>query len=202
MYCSKCGKENNNDTNFCIYCGEKLKINKAKQEKKVNEERKIEKLEIRQNTNGNVLYMLGALILVIGGFIVLFMKYRTFIDIEIFGTNILVFYGFKLVGLIGIIFFGYIGIYYIKRSVEGTPLVIVNEEGITDNSSSTSVGFIAWENIENMYIKSTLGNKFIHLNLKTKIKNRNYVDITLNSTGISPENFLQQILEYRKTIES
>lgn len=202
MYCSKCGKENNNDSNFCIYCGEKLKINKAKQEKKVNEERKIEKLEIRQNTNGNVLYMLGALILVIGGFIVLFMKYRTFIDIEIFGTNILVFYGFKLVGLIGIIFFGYIGIYYIKRSVEGTPLVIVNEEGITDNSSSTSVGFIAWENIENMYIKSTLGNKFIHLNLKTKIKNRNYVDITLNSTGISPENFLQQILEYRKTIES
>ena len=200
MYCSKCGKENNNDSNFCIYCGEKLKTNEVHQENKVNEERKIEELEIRQNTNGNVLYMLGALILVIGGFIVLFMKYRTFIDMEIFGTSILVFYGFKLVGLIGIIFFGYICIYYIKRGIEGTPLVIVNEEGITDNSSATSVGFIPWENIGNVYIKSTLGNKFIHLNLKTKIKNSNYVDITLNSTRISAENFLQQILEYRKAI--
>ena len=201
MYCSKCGKENNNNSNFCIYCGEKLKINELKQENKINEKTKIEELEIRQNTNGNVLYTLGALILVIGGFIVLFMKYRTFVDMEIFGTSILVFYGFKIIALVGIIFFGYICIYCIKRASEGTPLVIVNKEGIIDNSSAIAVGFIPWENIGNIYIKSTLGNKFIHLNLKTKIKNRNYVDITLKSTGISPENFLQQILEYRKAIE-
>lgn len=201
MYCSKCGKENNNNSNFCIYCGERLKINELKKENKINERTKIEELEIRQNTNGNVLYILGALLLVIGGFIVLFMKYRTFVDMEIFGTSILVFYGFKIIALVGIIFFGYICIYYIKRASEGTPLVIVNKEGIIDNSSAIAVGFIPWENIGKIYIKSTLGNKFIHLNLKTKIKNRNYVDITLKSTGISPENFLQQILEYRKAIE-
>lgn len=191
MFCSKCGKENNNDSNFCVHCGEKFKDNS--QQNSIKED----KLEIRQDTNGNVLYIIGALIFVVAGLWLTFMKYTTFIDFSPLQSK-LIFYVFKVVGIISVLYFGYICIYLIKRSSDNRPLVIVNKEGIYDNSSATAVGFIPWSNIENMYIKTSVGNKFIQINLKNKIKNRDCVYITLYSTGIDPENFLQQMLEYRK----
>ena len=59
----------------------------------------------------------------------------------------------KAILFIGIIFFGYGSIYFLKRMKTKKEMLIVNSKGITDNTSAISLGFIPWENIENVYKK-------------------------------------------------
>lgn len=212
MYCSKCGKENNNSNNYCNYCGEKLQ-SKVGQLENNSINSSIDKLVIKQNANGNTLYIVGALIFVLIGLWILLM------EDEIFISSILNFI-IRLAALVGVIFFGYCMLFYIKRNQENKDLIIVDKNGITDNSTAISVGFIPWEDIDNIYINSMLNNKFILVKLKNEEKYLNKVSfakqklmlvnkkmgyeiisITLNSTGIQPEKFLQEILEYRKSLE-
>lgn len=53
----------------------------------------------------------------------------------------------NLVGLISLIFFGAGVIFCIVMLFDRSPGLILNEEGITDNSSLLSVGFIPWAEI-------------------------------------------------------
>ncbi len=213
MYCSKCGKENNNSDNYCKYCGEKLQSNINKVESNFANNLHKDKLIIKQNPNGNTTYIVGTLIFVLIGLWILLMGY------EIFSSSILNFI-IKLAALADVMFFGYCMLFYIKRNQENKDLVIVDKNGITDNSSVISVGFIPWEDINEIYINSILSNKFILVKLKNEDKYLNkssffkqkamlenrkmgyeIIDITLNSTGVQPEKFLQEILEYRESIE-
>ncbi|MBX4262370.1 hypothetical protein KTC96_06335 [Clostridium estertheticum] len=66
-----------------------------------------------------------------------------------------------IIGIIGTAFFGVCFFYIIKRALSHKPLLIVGEDGITDMSNATSVGFVAWEEIEFVSVRRVLTQKFI-----------------------------------------
>ena len=59
-------------------------------------------------------------------------------------------------GLAGILFFGLCFVFISKKVFSQKPGLIINDEGIIDNSNATSVGLIEWEDITGM--KVTGGN--------------------------------------------
>lgn len=52
-----------------------------------------------------------------------------------------------VVGIISILFFGFAGIAIARKIKDPSPGFIIDENGITDNASSISCGFIPWKNI-------------------------------------------------------
>lgn len=54
----------------------------------------------------------------------------------------------KLAGLAAIAFFGAVAISVLKHLITAGPAVVINAKGIVDNSSGVSVGFIAWDEID------------------------------------------------------
>lgn len=67
----------------------------------------------------------------------------------------------RYVPYIGIPFFGACAIYGIYRLIKVKPSVIVNDEGIYDNSSAVSIGLIRWDEIENLIIHRIGLQKFV-----------------------------------------
>ncbi|MGH4121032.1 STM3941 family protein [Clostridium sp.] len=62
---------------------------------------------------------------------------------------------FIIVGIIGTVFFGVCFIFIVKSVICKTPLLLIGNEGITDMSTVTSVGFIAWGEIESISVKNS-----------------------------------------------
>lgn len=170
---------------------------------------KKEEFIISQNRKGNILYFIISFIFTIFGL------YGIFIHIK--GVNLILQIIIKIIYLIDICFFGYGCIFFIKKNKKKQEILIINDKGITDNSTAISLGFIPWEDIENVYIDGVLGNQFIELKIKNEekyLKNINFmkkilinlnkkmghqiVCITLNTTNYSLDYVLEKIKEYRK----
>jgi hypothetical protein len=169
-----------------------------------------EPIVVKQSLKGNILYGFGAFVMSLLCLLLVFMNFGS-----ISGTfNLLVYILDKVILVFGFVFFGYSFIYYLKRANSGKEILIVDEKGITDNSSALACGFIPWRDIDNIYIASSMGNQFIELVLNNeehylkklkgikklavlinkKMKHQ-VVCITLNSTGISPKKLLPRIQE-------
>jgi len=69
----------------------------------------------------------------------------------------------KGVGILGIVFFVATGGYGIKKAFDKSLGLIINEEGIFDNSSAISVGLIPWSTITGMKTEQIKSTKFILL---------------------------------------
>lgn len=54
------------------------------------------------------------------------------------------------VGFATVVFFGACGAYALFRIAKPTPAVVINRQGILDNASATGVGFIAWDEIDEL----------------------------------------------------
>ncbi len=171
---------------------------------------------IKQNSKGNFLYVLGALVLCVLSFIFLLMDFSTLANssniFSLFFQIPFFYVVLKIILCIGVVFFGYGFVYLLKRMKQGKNILIVDENGITDNSSAISFGFIPWEDINDIKIVSMLNNDLIELSLNNE---QEYIDklpslkrhmiaankklgynaacITLNSTGISPYSLLPDI---------
>lgn len=123
----------------------------------------------------------------------------------------------KIIAIIAIIFFGLGTIYLIYRTIAKKELIIIDKNGITDNSSAVSFWFIPWNDICNIEITDVKNEKFITLSLNnedkylegtSKVKktlaltNRSLgygmVNITLVGTGVDVYEFYQKIIEYIK----
>lgn len=175
-----------------------------------------EQLVIYQNKKGNVIYISMAILMTLLCFVLMLFDYRNadsdYYLGKIFTSSTPGIILLKAVMLIGIIFFGYAAIYFIKRVKAKKALFIVDDKGITDNSSAIALGFIPWQDIERIFIGSQQGNKFIELQIKDEdkyLKNLSVIKrktieankkpghqivcITLNGSGISPENILPEI---------
>jgi hypothetical protein len=61
----------------------------------------------------------------------------------------------------GAVFFPLGAIYHLVRLLRPTPCLIVDERGVTDNASATSVGFVGWEEISGFQILTLAGNRFL-----------------------------------------
>jgi len=112
------------------------------------------------------LYILGALIMS-------FVSFHT----VVFGSVDL-----KIVGIMGIFFFGGGFILLLFRFVKPSPALILNRSGILDNSAIVSPGYLKWEEISRMKIINYRGKRFLGILPK---------DIEIN---LSKQNLLKRIL--------
>jgi len=68
---------------------------------------------------------------------------------------------YKIVSLSGILFFGMTGIYGLTKLFDNKPGLIINQQGLIDNSSAVSGKLIKWSDIEGFEISQIQSTKFI-----------------------------------------
>lgn len=69
----------------------------------------------------------------------------------------------KLTGIFAVIFFG-AGFFFLwKKITDEKPGLIINNEGITDNSSGVSAGFIPWGDITGIKLVKVFNQRFLML---------------------------------------
>lgn len=174
-----------------------------------------EPIIVKQSLKGNILYVFGALLMCVLSLLFVFMDLRVSEGIlKVITQNDILYIILKIIFVIGFLFFGYCFFFLLKRAKAQKDILIVDEKGITDNSSALAFGFIPWSDVEKIYIDSVMGNYFIEIVLKNEenylqrlkgvkkllvLANKNMghqlVCITLNSTGVSPDKLLPKILE-------
>lgn len=72
----------------------------------------------------------------------------------------------KFMGLVTIGFFGAVAVSVLKHLVFLGPAVVINAKGIVDNSSGVSVGFVAWDEIEEIREYTVQNQTFLGIELK------------------------------------
>ncbi|MGT2832276.1 STM3941 family protein [Streptococcus halotolerans] len=165
-----------------------------------------EPIIVSHKKTGDIIYAFGALCFVLIGIV--------FLTVPSLSV--------QLAGLLSIAFFGFCLVMYIKRIFRTHPLLIIDEQGITDHSSALAIGFIPWKDIENIEIRHMFNQIFISVEVtsheaylakmtplqrhatKANLKmGYPLVNITLNTTGTNPQTIHQRIKEdfghyYRK----
>ena len=87
-----------------------------------------------------------------------------------------------VVGFASVIFFGLCLIYIIYKAFDKKPGLIVNANGITDNSNFASVGLIEWSEIIGIRTQQIMSTKFI------------LIDV------LNPEKFIQKSSKYKASL--
>lgn len=65
------------------------------------------------------------------------------------------------VGLMSIVFFGPAGLILIRKLFNNAPGLVINSEGILDNSTAVAAGFIPWDEITTFLPQTHAGKKFL-----------------------------------------
>ena len=112
-------------------------------------------IEIKLSKNKILLLLAGSLMFVVLGICFI-------INPEEFVTSV---YRYKasifIVGTLSVIFFGACAVYGIKKLFDNTSGLIINQEGIIDNSNGTSIGLINWTDILSIQTKQVASTKFL-----------------------------------------
>jgi len=74
----------------------------------------------------------------------------------------------RAVSAFGVVFFALCTLAIIKVRFKNRNVLIVNNEGITDYSSSIALGFIPWSDVEELYITKVNDVKFIEVAIKNE----------------------------------
>lgn len=123
----------------------------------------------------------------------------------------------RAIALFAVLFFGACFVISLKGIGSKDPVLIVDEQGITDRSTASSPGFIPWKDIKNISSLKTNGVSFISISLnneeaymeKLSAKNRliikankmlgyKAVQISLAGTGKRPGALLPKIKEIQR----
>lgn len=118
-----------------------------------------ERVEIPLSKNKLILGFIYSLLFVIAG-VWLFLNselYAAHFPIE-FVRNPLFIQG---VGVSGILLFGLTGVLVLRKFFDNSNGLVIDNTGITDNSSSVSVGLIEWEDITGILTKRVVTTKFL-----------------------------------------
>ncbi len=79
----------------------------------------------------------------------------------------------KGAALAGMSFFGLCGIYYLIKICDSRPGLIINVQGIEDNSSAISAGRIPWGEITGLKVSEIFGQRFVTIEV---VNPRKYVE--------------------------
>ncbi|RAJ11900.1 STM3941 family protein [Olleya aquimaris] len=117
-----------------------------------------EKIEIPLSKNKLFLGIGGSLLFVALG-IWLFLNADTFQEdsYRLFKNPMLV----KGIGIASILFFGATGIFAFKKLFDKSVGLIIDSNGITDNSNASSVGLIEWKDITTIKTEQVMSTKFL-----------------------------------------
>lgn len=89
------------------------------------------------------------------------------------------------IGVIGILFFGAIGISIIKKMGEKRTGLVIDQDGIWDNSSGVSAGLIKWPDVLGIRKVQVYGTRFLLIDV------RNPEDYIKNATGLLKKNAMK-----------
>lgn len=78
-----------------------------------------------------------------------------------------------IVGIAAIVFFGLVGVYALRKLPDNRPGVIMDETGITDNSSAVAAGHILWTDINSISVITIQKQAFILFHVKNP---QDYID--------------------------
>jgi len=109
-----------------------------------------------------VLLMLGAIAFVVAGIWMVTLDAEAIENLNRYNDPTLV-YG---IGAAAIVFFGLMGVLGLKKLFDRSPGIILNQDGLTDNSSGFSVGFIPWSDVSGIGQYETHKQKFISILLR------------------------------------
>ena len=112
-------------------------------------------IEIPLSRTKMILMFLGSLIFV--GLGIWFLVHPPNVRNPIFGNSIFVF----IIGIAAILFFGAIAISVFRKFSDKKAGLIINQQGIIDNSSGVSAGLIPWGDIEDIRISQVMSQKFL-----------------------------------------
>ena len=126
-----------------------------------------DKIEIPLSKNKIVLLTIGSFLFVIAG-IWLFANSTEFQNhsMRLLKNPMIV----KSVGVISILFFGAIGTYGIRKMFDKKVGLIIDENGITDNSNASSIGLIEWNDISEIKTEQVMSTKFLLIKVKNPEK--------------------------------
>lgn len=75
----------------------------------------------------------------------------------IFGNSMII----LISGIVAIVFFGYTAFSLLKKLPDNKPGLIINSEGIIDNSSGVSAGIVLWTDIIEISVSNVMNQKFL-----------------------------------------
>jgi hypothetical protein len=128
--------------------------------------RSTEQIEIPLNKKTLILVLVGSI-----GFVLLGLWF-IFAPQTFEGNPILLF----MTGLVSVLFFGLGVVYAARKLIDNTPGLIIDNIGLTDNSSMISVGQILWSDIKNILVI-----RICILIIALQLRNfKNYVDKQTN----------------------
>src|SRR5690554_173781 len=121
----------------------------------------MESIEFKISNKKTYLLMVAGISFVIISILFIFFPhtFRSFLMNNIFVI--------RIVGIVGLSFFGYAIITMIKKVFLDRNLgIIINEDGITDNSSYAGVGLIKWKDIKTIRKNKVASTEFLLIDLK------------------------------------
>ncbi len=119
-----------------------------------------EQIEIPISKNKLTLLLIVSLLFVAAG--LWFVIKPPTISNPVIGNPILI----LTVGVASILFFGLCAVFIAKKLPDKTPGLIINNQGVTDNSSAVAVGLIPWDDIKEITITNVANQKFLMLIVK------------------------------------
>jgi len=128
-----------------------------------------QKIEIPLSKKKMTLTLLGSIIFV--GLGTWFLINPPKINNPIFGNPTVIF----IAGLASILFFGLVAVTVFRKLSDKTAGLIINRQGIIDNSSGVSAGLILWTDIEEIKIYQVASQKFMMFIVKNP---QEYLDKT------------------------
>lgn len=143
-------------------------------------------IEIQLSKSKIAIRLLGSIIFVVLGFWFVVRPPR--ISNSFFGNPTLM----LIAGLASILLFGLIGFGLFKKLFDKSPGIIISDEGILDNSSGISAGFVPWEDIleiretkvqRSYFINLVVKNPEYYINRQTNILKRKMTQMNYNTYG-------------------
>jgi len=119
-----------------------------------------DKIEIQLSKKKAIVALIGAGLFIIVGYLGA-QKPEDFVS-PIFRNPEII----RIIGIVGVIFFSLCLIFIVRKLFDNKPGLVIDENGITDNTNATSMGLIEWNDITMVEKKKVMSTKFliIHTN--------------------------------------
>lgn len=130
-----------------------------------------DQIEIPLSKTKMFLTLIGALAFVGIGF--WFLIYPPKVNVPFLGNPITIF----ITGLASVLFFGLVAVVVFRKLSDKKAGLIINREGILDNSSGVSAGLVLWTDIEKIEVRKVVNQKFLMVMVKNP---EDYIRIVTN----------------------
>jgi hypothetical protein len=116
-----------------------------------------DRIEIKLSKGKGILGFLGSAAFVVASFWLI-----SYADIQERFNPMLV----TIIGYLGMIFFGIAGLYIFYKLFDTKPGLIIDNDGIYDNSSAAAGHLIRWERITGLRVEQVMSTKFILIDIR------------------------------------